>query len=214
MTDLLDEICKDFAIVYADAERALNLLGDIEDKLKKITDTDSFFELDALRIGCKDLTWALLQELDSPFAQDILRRADKAIVREFEEEEEAIAITEEKSPPVPSEISRLLFELSRALGEKGIPAGHQLQQPKGLEKCLERILAIAQENRLKQERKDRILKESFRKIRLLALPLMRMALMTDSIDEDGNSNEDKDTLVEAGIEVLEQALRLTGDIEE
>ncbi|MCT7962337.1 hypothetical protein NG791_16835 [Laspinema sp. D1] len=238
----MEEVYKDFAVIHADAERALNLLRGLDEKLKKAIaattpergNGDRWYQFYGLRMNCLDCTAALLKQFDSEFAQDILRAAEVAIAEECgypippewieeakankaadiahamaeaagvdaeaEEGEEAIA---EISPA----LIKLLLELSKALGKSDIPDGHKIREPKGLEYSLAKLMETAQTNNLIQKRKDRQLNHAVTKIQNLVLPLLNIAIATDSEDEDGNWNEDKDTLTESAAEILERALR-------
>lgn len=221
MTDILDDICKDFAIVYADAERALALTKGLNEKFRQALttipyrpgDADEYECFHQLRGDCIAAIDSLLDKFDSPFARSVLGRADKAIVKEWEEEK----ANEQKLPTptqeeliemVDAHIKETVEELAKALA---------VEEKVSRENCfliIRELKGIAQYQKLEKERRNRFLNQAFRKMQLIVIPLLQMALATNSIDEDGNENEDKETLIQAALEILTESLKLTRGFEE
>ncbi|MCT7955739.1 hypothetical protein [Laspinema palackyanum] len=229
----MGEICKDFAIIHANAESALNLLRGLDEKLKKEIaanppapgDGDRYYQFYALRMNCLDCTAALLRGFDSEFGQDILRRAEEAIAEEFESEratQEANEAHYESEKAIAAEadeawtlIGNSLVEIGQALEGDVILLSYAVKNKDAIEidelsEYLDALKSKAKKNQARliaQHRKDLILERSLRKIKLLVLPLLRMANDTGFQDDDGDDNEDKDTLIESAIEILKQELK-------
>jgi hypothetical protein len=206
----MEEVYKDFSVIHADAERTLNLLRGLDEKLKKAIaattpergNGDRWYQFYGLRMNCLDCTAALLKQFDSEFAQDILRRAEVAITDEDEGDEVAIA-------QITPNLIKSLLVLSQALGtnNNAIPEGHRLGYPGGLEVSLKKLAALAQTEKLIRKKKDQKLERILRKIRFLVLPLISMSASADYETEDGDENADKNTLAEAAETILEDCLK-------
>lgn len=200
------EIYKDFAIIHADAESALNLLRGLDEKLKKAIaanppapgDGDRYYQLYALRMNALDCTAALLRGFDSEFGQDILRRAEVAIAAEETEEEEAIALDEQ-------EIHRLLLTLGGLLG--GYVANTTADFSVGLDQKLRYLIGLAKEAKERKKARDNQLGTYLRKIQTTAINLLSMYFDADELDADGDFNEERDTLIAAAKDVILSALK-------
>lgn len=146
-------------------------------------------------------------ELNSPLRRltRISRFAHSDYLKRLEREK---AIEAEEITPT---LIKLLLELSQALGERSIPEDHRIRESDGLQLSIAKLVSKAQQNNLRQKRKDRLLSHAVAKIQNLVLPLLNIAIDADSEDEDGNWNEDKDTLMESAADILEHALREIGE---
>lgn len=178
-------------------EIAAGMRGDREDFYAEVLDSI-----------CNELTTTLKAALNPEmlnwfFSSDSEHEPEEeAITSELEEE------GEEELTPNQIKILKTTKEIAEELG-----SSTEISRENYLNIVLE-IKSRIITRRLAILRRKRFLDRAHDKMQLIVIPLLRMALEKDSIDEDGNSNEDKDTLIQAGIEILDQALRLTRGIEE
>ena len=218
----MEEIYKDFAIIHADSERALSLLRGLDEKLKRAIevnppapgDGDRWHQFYGLRMNCLDSTLALLRQFDSELGQDILRGAEVAIAEEFEaevdiqeaneanyEKEKAIALDELDE----QEIRRLILKLGGYLG--GHVPDTTANFSVGLDKSLRYLIDLAEKKKARKKHRDNQLATYLRKIQTPGISLLSLYFAAEEIDEDGNFNEDRDTLVAAAKDVILSALR-------
>ncbi|MCT7965174.1 hypothetical protein NG799_02350 [Laspinema sp. D1] len=147
-----------------------------------------------------------IENAKSAKAADIAYAMAESVEAEEDEEDGAIGeeTTEEIYKIVEQMADQVIVDLAKALGVE-----HEISKVtrEGFYDSLVQLVKIAKSNQLKQKYKDIAFNRGFEKIYSLVLPLMKMSFEAEFQDEDGNISQDKDTLIESAVEILEMAIK-------